>query len=92
MLSNKKIIHLVEYSDIVQNPRETMNKIYNFLELPNFKHNFDNIEKIEKENDSSVFKTLYNIDGVGEAPRFGIIGDTKHRIEKHDSKMDERSK
>lgn len=63
---NKKIIHLVEYSDIVQNPRETMNKIYNFLELPNFKHNFDSIEKIEKEDDSSVFKTLYNIDGVGD--------------------------
>jgi hypothetical protein len=36
--------------------------------------------------------TTHNIDGVGEAPRFGIIGDTKHRIEKHNAKMDECSK
>jgi hypothetical protein len=31
-----------------------MDKIYNFLELPNYKHNFTNIEKLEIDNDALV--------------------------------------
>ena len=63
---NNKIIHLVEYGSLVKNPKETMNGIYNFLELPNFKHDFNNIKKIEEEGDNLVFKNIYNIGGVGD--------------------------
>jgi len=63
---NNKIIHLVEYNSIIKDPKETMDSIYNFLELPTFEHDFDNIKKIEKETDELVFKNIYNIDGVGD--------------------------
>lgn len=51
---NKGMFHIVEYNDIVLHPNETMSKIYNFLEMPDYKHNFNKIEKVEKDNDEAV--------------------------------------
>ena len=48
---NKGIFHIVEYKDLVSNPDETMSKIYEFLDMPYYKHDFNNIKKIEKDND-----------------------------------------
>jgi len=48
---NAGIFHIVEYNDLVINPEETMNKIYDFLELPHYEHNFSKIEKVETDND-----------------------------------------
>jgi sulfotransferase len=48
---NAGIFHIVEYNDLVLNPEETMKKIYDFLELPHYEHNFSKIEKVEKDND-----------------------------------------
>jgi sulfotransferase len=48
---NKSAFCFIKYDDLINNPQDTMNKIYNFLELPNYKHNFNKIQKIEKEND-----------------------------------------
>lgn len=42
-------IHIIEYNDIVNCPQETMNKIYEFLEIDSFNHNFNNIENTCKE-------------------------------------------
>lgn len=51
---NKGIFHIVEYNDLMLKPEETMSGIYNFLELPNYKHDFKNIKKIESDNDTSI--------------------------------------
>jgi sulfotransferase len=48
-------IHLIEYSDLVNNPKETVEKIYEFLEEEPFEHNFHNIENINRENDEKVY-------------------------------------
>lgn len=40
----RECVHIVEYNDIISNPQETMNKIYEFLEIDSFNHNFNNIE------------------------------------------------
>ena len=45
---------LIEYDKIINTPQEVMDKIYNFFEMPNYKHNFDNIEKVEIDDDVSV--------------------------------------
>jgi hypothetical protein len=50
-LENKDIFHIVEYNDLVLKPQETMSGIYKFLELPEYKHDFNNIKKIELDND-----------------------------------------
>lgn len=50
----RKNIYLVNYDDLVQNPQEELNKIYKFLELDEFIHEFDNIFNwCKEEKDSS---------------------------------------
>jgi sulfotransferase len=48
---NKNIFYIVEYDDLVSKPKETMMGIYEFLELPEYDHNFKKIEKLELDND-----------------------------------------
>jgi len=49
--SPKKYVYLVEYDDLVNQPHQTMKKIYSFLEINYFKHDFNNIENLLQEND-----------------------------------------
>lgn len=60
---NKGMFHIVEYTDLVFNPEETMVKIYEFLEMPYYEHNFNKIEKVEKDNDEALGlpKNLHDI-------------------------------
>lgn len=48
-------IHFVEYSDLVSNPKKTMEKIYDFIGEDYFNHDFENVENIHKENDALVY-------------------------------------
>lgn len=48
---NKNNFLFVEYNDLVDNSQETMNKIYDFIGEPRFNHDFNNIKKVEFDND-----------------------------------------
>lgn len=71
---NKNVFHIVKYDDIVNEPDITLNKIYEFLELPNYKHDFDNIVKLEKDNDerlgqpSNMHEVRLNLKKVSKKP------------------------
>jgi len=56
-------IHLVKYDDLCGNPQETVNGIYDFLGVPHFAHDFENIENTLAEDHDEVlgFKNLHNI-------------------------------
>ena len=49
---NKGIFHIVEYSDLVSNPEATISRIYEFLEMPGYSHDFKKIKKLETDNDT----------------------------------------
>lgn len=51
---NKENFHIVEYNDLVLNPQETMSGIYKFLDLPDYQHDFNNIEKLEVDDDVRI--------------------------------------
>jgi sulfotransferase len=51
---NAGIIYIVKYQDLLDTPQETMNAIYDFLEIESFQHNFKNIRKIEEYNEAAV--------------------------------------
>ena len=53
-LENKENFCVIQYDEIVNNPQDIMKKVYKFLEIPEYKHNFDNIVKLEKENDEKI--------------------------------------
>lgn len=39
-----ELVHLVEYNELVENPKEELNKIYKFLEVDPFENNLSSIE------------------------------------------------
>ena len=52
---DKKYLHLVEYDDLIQKPNETMEGIYEFLELDNYQHDFNHIENAHREVDDQWY-------------------------------------
>jgi sulfotransferase len=52
---------LVEFDDLTHNPKETLEDIYKFLELPNFDHDFSNVEQYTNEDDSVHGMNLHTI-------------------------------
>lgn len=44
LAANPKMIYLVEYDDLCKNPEQTMKKIYNFLNIEYYQHDFNNVE------------------------------------------------
>ena len=51
----EKYMHLVEYNDLINHPEETMRKVYKFLEIPNYNHNFSNVNHKYRERDNDVY-------------------------------------
>ena len=44
-------VYLIWFDDLVNNPLETLNRIYDFLGLDRFAHNFESIKPLDKHND-----------------------------------------
>ena len=42
----------IKFEDLTENPQAEMNKVYDYLGLPRFEHDFNNVEQITQENDS----------------------------------------
>jgi hypothetical protein len=47
-----KYLLLVDYDDLVKDPQQQLNRIYDFLELPRFIHSFDEVKPKQEENDN----------------------------------------
>ena len=46
-----KNILFVRFEDLTTNPEIELKKIYDYLEIPQYLHNFNNIEQLTQEND-----------------------------------------
>ena len=46
-----KYLLMVEYDDIVNTPQETMDRIYNFLEIDGYKHDFNHVKNNHRESE-----------------------------------------
>jgi hypothetical protein len=44
-------VHFVHYDDLINYPQETMNRVYTFLEIDSYEHDFNNIIKKESEEE-----------------------------------------
>ncbi len=47
-----KYLHFVIYENLLSNPQEEINKLYDYIEEDRFTHNFDNIDQRTIENDA----------------------------------------
>lgn len=57
--ANPEMIMLVEYEDLCKEPEKTIKKVYDFLKIPYYNHNFKNVE-YSNEN----FDKVCNIKGL----------------------------
>ena len=62
---NKGLYHLVKYDDFVEHPKRTIEGIYDYLEIPKFKHRYINLDPFEvngmKYDDAVVGEGLHTI-------------------------------
>jgi len=47
-----KNILFIKFEDFCQNPEQEMVRVYNYLQLPYYKHDFGNVEQLTQEDDS----------------------------------------
>jgi len=45
-------LHIIKFEQFILEPENEIRKIYDYLEVPYFKHNFNKIEQITEENDN----------------------------------------
>ena len=45
-------MHFIQYHDLTYNPKQTMQKVYDFLEEPYYEHDFNNVEQVTQEDDT----------------------------------------
>lgn len=48
---NKQML-FIRYEDLMKNPEQELQRFYEYLELPQFEHDFNNIQQITQEDDS----------------------------------------
>jgi len=48
-------LYFVEYNDLIERPNETLKGIYEFLELDNYSHDFQNIYNSHRELDNEIY-------------------------------------
>jgi len=51
----QRYIHFIEYDDLINEPENTIKKLYDFLDEEYYDHDFKNLENIHQEADSSVY-------------------------------------
>jgi sulfotransferase len=69
---DRKVLY-VKYEDFCRNPTTEMYRIYDYLELPYYNHDFDNVEQVTKEDDAVYgLATLHEIrNKVEPKPQYG---------------------
>ena len=61
---NSKYLLLIDYDDLVRNPQQELDKIYDFIELPSYSHSFDNVSTKQDENDNVYeLENMHNVRG-----------------------------
>ena len=65
---DRNCIHLIDYDNLVSNPEEVMNGVYEFLELEPYQHDFNSITNSHRERDTEVYglSTMHQVKGTLE--------------------------
>lgn len=47
---NEQYIHLIEYNDLIANPKKEIDSVYDYLEISKFEHEYTNLSQLENNN------------------------------------------
>lgn len=82
---NPDMLFLIEYDDLCKYPEKTMKQIYNFLDLPYYSHNFENVNySNEKFDDVCKVKDLHLVRNsiVYDPPKYILPSEVIDKYEK----------
>jgi sulfotransferase len=58
---DKDLLFIVEYEELCKNPKDIIRALYNFIDEPQFEHDFNNVEASWDEYDSEIGIKLHEI-------------------------------
>ena len=61
MGTENHLLFILEYDQLTKNPKETIRALYNFIEEPQFEHDFDNVEASWDEYDQEIGIKLHEV-------------------------------
>jgi hypothetical protein len=63
MAGHRDLFHFVDYDDFIKDPQKEINKIYAFLEIEKYNHEFENVKDVSHISDDSLtgIKHLHTI-------------------------------
>ena len=87
-IKNNKNVLFIDYNNLIKNPENNINKIYNFLKIPKFKHSFNITEQFSINNityDDSILKASMHTLKTGKLKKtiYNQIKIPKYIIEKY---------
>jgi len=53
----KKNLHIIKYNDLCKTPEKTIKELYNFLDIPYFKHRFKNLDQVDDSQKVTTIRT-----------------------------------
>ena len=85
LYENKEIHNylVIEYNDLVNDPKNTLNSIYEYLEIKKYNHNFKNIKQLKGYQDSLFGHNLHKINTKEIKKEDYIINLDQEIIEKY---------
>lgn len=74
---NKQYLHLLEYTDLIEQPEKSIQEIYNFLEIPYYKkHDFNSISEYQVNNliynDAGYVEDLHRVKPTITSPSYKL--------------------
>ena len=72
---NKGLYHMIEYHDFVEHPKRTIEDVYDYLEIPKFKHHYTNLDQF-KVNSLGYDDTI--LGGELHTIKTDVINSTKY--------------
>jgi sulfotransferase len=59
--NNKDVFHFVDYDRLIDDPKNELEKIYKFLDIEPFEHQFDNIDTNYTTQENEVYPGLHDV-------------------------------
>jgi len=87
-IKNNKDVLFIDYNSLIKNPKDNINKIYSFLEIPKFKHDFNITKQLSINNimyDDSILKAPLHTIKMGKLKKttYDHIKIPNHIVEKY---------
>ena len=87
---HRKKFHFIRYKDLISNPKETIDAVYDFFEIKKFKHQFENLkwEKMPNEENFFGIKNMHHVEPTIKSSKTDISILSEYAKNKYKNTLD----